>query len=54
LKRQSDVAKRIEVDQDHQFVGFDGYKQVIASDVDVVSIIFSRSSTRHADHLPEN
>ncbi len=36
MKQQSDVAERIQVDRNHQFVGFDGYKQVIASDVDVV------------------
>ena len=27
---------RVEVDDDHKFVGFDAYKQVIASDVDLV------------------
>ncbi len=36
MKQQTDVAERIEVDRDCQFLGFDGYKQVIESDVDVV------------------
>lgn len=36
LKDRDDVGTRIEVDRDHQFAGFDGYKRVIESDVDVV------------------
>ncbi len=36
LKAQEEIADRIVVDDDHQFSGFDGYKQVIASDVDAV------------------
>jgi predicted dehydrogenase len=34
IKRQ--MEGRVEVDRDHQFTGFDGYKRVIESDVDVV------------------
>ncbi len=33
---QNRVGDRAAVDQDHQFVGFDGYEHVIGSDVDVV------------------
>src|ERR1035438_6879977 len=29
-----ELAGRVKVDPDHRFVGFDGYKKVIASDVD--------------------
>ncbi|UCC97373.1 MAG: Gfo/Idh/MocA family oxidoreductase [Phycisphaerales bacterium] len=36
MKQQKDIADRVLVDSDHQFTGFDGYKHVIASDVDVV------------------
>jgi predicted dehydrogenase len=36
MKKQKDIADRVLVDSDHQFTGFDGYKRVIASDVDVV------------------
>ncbi|MHC4511923.1 MAG: Gfo/Idh/MocA family protein [Planctomycetota bacterium] len=36
MKRQKDIADRVLVDSDRQFAGFDGYKHVIASDVDVV------------------
>jgi predicted dehydrogenase len=36
MRAQKDIADRVLVDSDHQFAGFDGYKQVIASDVDVV------------------
>ena len=36
MKAQKDIADRVTVDSDHQFGGFDGYKHVIASDVDVV------------------
>jgi predicted dehydrogenase len=36
LHADPELAKRSAVDRDHQFVGFDGYQQVIASDVDVV------------------
>jgi predicted dehydrogenase len=33
---QGRFGERVDVDGDHQFVGFDGYKRVIESDVDVV------------------
>ncbi|HEY5313058.1 MAG TPA: Gfo/Idh/MocA family oxidoreductase [Pirellulales bacterium] len=36
LKQHAKVGERVEVNDDHCFVGFDAYKQVIASDVDVV------------------
>ncbi len=36
MRRQQDVSDRIDVNPDRQFVGFDGYKGVIASGVDVV------------------
>jgi predicted dehydrogenase len=36
MKKQEGIAERVLVDSDHQFTGFNGYKQVIASDVDVV------------------
>ena len=36
LKQQEDISDRVLVDSDHQFIGFNGYKHVIASDVDVV------------------
>src|SRR5688572_7092960 len=36
LENDGEVGKRVLVDRDHQFVGFDGYKQVINSEVDVV------------------
>src|SRR5688572_16096737 len=36
LKKQEDIAKKIDVPEDRRFVGFDAYKQVIASGVDVV------------------
>jgi len=36
LKKQEDIAKKIDVAEDGCFVGFDAYKQVIASGVDVV------------------
>ena len=36
MKQQEEIADRVLVDSDHQFTGFDGYKHVIASDVDVV------------------
>ena len=36
LKKQEDVAKKIDVPEERCFVGFDAYKQVIASGVDVV------------------
>ncbi len=36
MQKQGDVGERVAVDRDHQFPGFDGYKQVIASDVDAV------------------
>ena len=34
--KKSNVADRVQVDADHKFVGFDGYKQLIDSEVDVV------------------
>lgn len=36
MKQQEDIRDRVIVDSDHQFTGFEGYQQVIASDVDVV------------------
>jgi predicted dehydrogenase len=36
MKQQENIRDRVLVDSDHQFTGFDGYKHVIASDVDVV------------------
>lgn len=36
MRKLQEIADRVLVDSDHQFTGFDGYKQVIASDVDVV------------------
>ncbi len=36
MKKLKDIKDRVLVDSDHQFTGFDGYKRVIASDVDVV------------------
>jgi len=36
MKEQENIKDRVLVDSDHQFTGFDGYQQVIASDVDVV------------------
>ena len=36
LKKQDDVAERVVVDADHRFTGFNGYQDVIASDVDAV------------------
>jgi predicted dehydrogenase len=36
IKQQENISDRVQVDSDHQFSGFDGYKQVIASGVDVV------------------
>lgn len=36
MKQQKNIRDRVLVDSDHQFTGFDGYRQVIASDVDVV------------------
>ncbi len=36
MQQQEEIADRVLVDSDHQFAGFDGYKHVIASDVDVV------------------
>ena len=35
-KRYPNVADRVKVDPDHHFVGFDAYKKVLASDIDVV------------------
>ena len=36
LRAQADIGPRVSVDSDHQFDGFDGYRRVIESDVDVV------------------
>src|SRR3954469_8808597 len=36
LTRQDDIKDRVQVPDDHVFVGFDAYKQLIDSDVDVV------------------
>ena len=36
LKKQDEVAGKVDVPNDRQFVGFDAYKQLIASGVDVV------------------
>ncbi len=36
LREDEDVASRIKVDPEHVFVGFDAYKKVIDSDIDVV------------------
>ncbi len=36
LKQQKDIAGKIDVPEDRQFLGFDAYQQVIASGVDVV------------------
>jgi predicted dehydrogenase len=36
LARQPDIAQRIRVDQDHRFTGFDAYKHLLDSDIDVV------------------
>lgn len=36
LQREADVKDRVQVDPDHIFVGFDAYKRLIDSDVDVV------------------
>jgi len=36
LKKQKDVASRVVVENDRKFAGFDGYRGVIASDVDAV------------------
>ena len=36
LSRNADVAKQVAVDDAHQFRGFDGYKQVLDSDIDIV------------------
>ncbi|MEK7406442.1 MAG: Gfo/Idh/MocA family oxidoreductase [Acidobacteriota bacterium] len=35
----SSIAGRVKVDPEHRFVGFDAYKKVIASDVDVVLLV---------------
>jgi len=36
MQKQKDLSDRVVVDRDHRFVGFDGYRDVIASDVDAV------------------
>lgn len=35
-KEDPEIARRVSVDREHQFVGFDGYRHVIDADVDVV------------------
>jgi predicted dehydrogenase len=36
MSRQPEIAARVNVDPDHRFVGFDAYKHVLGSDLDVV------------------
>jgi predicted dehydrogenase len=36
MANQADISRQIAVDEDHRFVGFDAYRQVIGADVDVV------------------
>src|SRR5271155_2831215 len=36
LKKEEDIAAKIDVKDDHKFTGFDAYKQVIDSGIDVV------------------
>jgi predicted dehydrogenase len=36
LENDADVGRRVLVDRDHRFTGFDGYRKVIESDIDVV------------------
>ena len=36
MRSQEDVGDRVQVDTDHQFAGFEAYRQVLESDVDVV------------------
>jgi len=36
MKQQENITDQVRVDSDHQFTGFNGYQQVIASDVDVI------------------
>ncbi|HIG26275.1 MAG TPA: Gfo/Idh/MocA family oxidoreductase [Verrucomicrobiales bacterium] len=36
LKASNDISDRVQVDPDHRFTGFDAYKKVLESDVDVV------------------
>jgi predicted dehydrogenase len=36
LEQDSEIGKRVLVDRDHRFTGFDGYRQVIDSGVDIV------------------
>jgi len=38
LRNQPKIADRIKVDPEHQFTGFDAFKKVIASDVDIVML----------------
>ncbi len=34
--RNAKIADRVKVDPEHRFIGFDGYKKVLASDIDIV------------------
>lgn len=36
--RNAKIADRVKVDAEHRFTGFDGYKKVIASDIDIVML----------------
>jgi len=36
--RNANIADRVKVDPEHRFVGFDGYKKVLASDIDIVML----------------
>ncbi len=39
LKKEEEVSKKVKVTRDTSFVGFDAYKKVIASDVDMVLVV---------------
>ena len=47
-----DRADRVEVDDDHKFVGFDAYQQVINSDVDLVILATPPASARFISKPP--
>jgi myo-inositol 2-dehydrogenase/D-chiro-inositol 1-dehydrogenase len=49
MRQTASVAKQIQVDQDHQFVGFDGYQKVLESDIDVV--VIACTSRFHPEYL---
>ena len=38
LALQPELASRVKVDAEHRFVGFEGYKKVLASDIDIVML----------------